>query len=553
MADTGLTLNAGSGGSDLNVDQDANSRLHQYVKVEFGASGTQTPVSSSNPLPVDASGAAVPVTDNGSTLSIDDGSGSITVDWAGTAPPIGAGLEATALRVTLATDSTGVVSVDDNGGSLTVDLATLPDTASGDLAAINAALAGSLTVGSHAVTNAGTFAVQEDGAALTALQLIDDSIFADDGAFTLASSKVTMAGAIRDDALSTLTAVEGDAVPLRVSSTGALHVTGGGGGTEYTDDTDTHATGSSVGNLLMAAATPTDGSVDANDIGAVAMSTDRRLHTDTQIVGQDADLTIADGGNSITVDWNGTAPPIGAGTEAAALRVTLATDSTGVVSVDDGGGALTVDNGGTFAVQVDAALPAGTNAIGKLAANSGVDIGDVDVTSVTPGTAAGNLGKAEDAAHTSGDTGVMALAVRQDASAALAGTTGDYAPLSVGELGHLRAGCIAESQYRNIDANAEAAIKATPGILHWIHVINLTASLAYLHLYNATTATVTPGTTTPNFTFPIPTLATTNGAGFNIKLDQLFDTAITLVCTTTTDGSTGDPGTNGVMVNAGYT
>jgi hypothetical protein len=32
------------------------------------------------------------------------------------------------------------------------------------------------------------------------------------------------------------------------------------------------------------------------------------------------------------------------------------------------------------------ALPAGTNAIGKLAANSGVDIGDVDVTSITPPT-----------------------------------------------------------------------------------------------------------------------------------------------------------------------
>lgn len=36
---------------------------------------------------------------------------------------------------------------------------------------------------------------------------------------------------------------------------------------------------------------------------------------------------------------------------------------------------------------VDTALPAGTNAIGKLAANSGVDIGDVDVTSL-PYTAA---------------------------------------------------------------------------------------------------------------------------------------------------------------------
>lgn len=41
----------------------------------------------------------------------------------------------------------------------------------------------------------------------------------------------------------------------------------------------------------------------------------------------------------------------GGGVEANALRVTLASDSTGVVSVDDNGASLTVDNGGTFAVQ----------------------------------------------------------------------------------------------------------------------------------------------------------------------------------------------------------
>src|SRR3972149_3885873 len=36
-------------------------------------------------------------------------------------------------------------------------------------------------------------------------------------------------------------------------------------------------------------------------------------------------------------------------------------------------------------VQLGAALPAGTASIGKLAANSGVDIGDVDVTSIAAG------------------------------------------------------------------------------------------------------------------------------------------------------------------------
>jgi hypothetical protein len=190
-------------------------------------------------------------------------------------------------------------------------------------------------------------------------------------------------------------------------------------------------------------------------------------------------------------DGTATDVPVGGGVEAAALRVTLANDSTGLVSVDDNGGSLTVDNGGTFAVQatvaagattiakaedvasadadvgvpamavrkaspantsgtdgdyemlqmsagrlwvsatVDAALPAGSNAIGKLAANSGVDIGDVDVTSVVPGTTATSLGKAEDGAHSTGDTGVMALAVRRGTPGNLSGTDGDYEPLQV--------------------------------------------------------------------------------------------------------------------------
>jgi len=69
-------------------------------------------------------------------------------------------------------------------------------------------------------------------------------------------------------------------------------------------------------------------------------------------------------------------------------------------------GSHAVTNAGTFAVQstVAAALPAGTNAIGKLAANSGVDIGDVDVTSISAGTnRIGMVGlKANEAADGSG-------------------------------------------------------------------------------------------------------------------------------------------------------
>lgn len=46
---------------------------------------------------------------------------------------------------------------------------------------------------------------------------------------------------------------------------------------------------------------------------------------------------------------------------------------------------VNVNASNQLSVSVDASLPAGTNAIGKLAANSGVDIGDVDITSIAAG------------------------------------------------------------------------------------------------------------------------------------------------------------------------
>ncbi len=47
------------------------------------------------------------------------------------------------------------------------------------------------------------------------------------------------------------------------------------------------------------------------------------------------------------------------------------------------------------------------------------------------------LSKAEDAAHSSGDQGIMSLAVRNDTKAALAGTSGDYIPFQMNASGEL--------------------------------------------------------------------------------------------------------------------
>lgn len=108
----------------------------------------------------------------------------------------------------------------------------------------------------------------------------------------------------------------------------------------------------------------------------------------------------------------------------------------------------TIDNaisGSEMQVDVVGALPAGTNAIGKLAANSGVDIGDVDVTSIIPGTGATNQGKAEDGAHTTGDTGVFALGVRQDTpNTATTNTDADYSQISTSSTGAVRTAPMSE-------------------------------------------------------------------------------------------------------------
>jgi len=55
------------------------------------------------------------------------------------------------------------------------------------------------------------------------------------------------------------------------------------------------------------------------------------------------------------------------------------------------------------------------------------------ITSIVPGTGPLNLGKQEDAAHSDGDLGVMALAVRTASPANRSSTNGDYEPLQLDE------------------------------------------------------------------------------------------------------------------------
>lgn len=99
--------------------------------------------------------------------------------------------------------------------------------------------------------------------------------------------------------------------------------------------------------------------------------------------------------------------------------------------------------------------------------------------------------------------------------------------------------------------NTAQSLKATPGVLYGLNIINGGATLnsapSYLQLFDDVTGNITVGTSTPNYIIPVPA----NGyeaIQFPTPLD--FGTAISYALTTTPTGST-DP-TNGGTLSANY-
>lgn len=261
---------------------------------------------------------SIPITDNGGSLTVD---GTVTITPSGTqdinlsqvngnAVNVGTGAAGTGTqRVTTSTDSTigtvtsitNVVHVDDNSSSLTVD-------------------------------NGGTFVVQENGAALTSLQLIDDVV--------------------------------------------------------YTDDTSTHSTGSSKGLAMMGVATPTDTAVNANDFGVIGMTNNREQYTVIRDsagnlrganvnASNQLEVSVGTGANGPFQSEDSASNNFDGGVGCLAVRKATPANTSGT---DGDYEFLQMSAGRLWAsATIDSALPAGTNAIGKLAANSGVTIGAVEI------------------------------------------------------------------------------------------------------------------------------------------------------------------------------
>jgi hypothetical protein len=158
------TLNAGAGGDTVATDDIAGVK-HQLVKVEFGVADSATPVSTTNPLPVDqtnttiADGGVLPA--KGVQVGGTDGSvfQVLSTDNAGR----------------LNANINGAVPVTDNAGSLTVDapVAAPVFVRLSDGAAAISALPVTDNAGSLTVDNGGTFAVQADTELPAAAALAD--------------------------------------------------------------------------------------------------------------------------------------------------------------------------------------------------------------------------------------------------------------------------------------------------------------------------------------------------------------------------------------------
>lgn len=171
------------------------------------------------------------------------------------------------------------------------------------------------------------------------------------------------------------------------------------------------------------------------------------------------------------------------------------------VPISDNAGSLTVDNGGTFAVQ---------------AAQSGT-------WTVQPGNTANTTAWKVDASS-------VAVPITDNSGSLTVDNAGTFAvqvkPTTSGGLS-MASGTIGATK---------TAIKASAGQLYGYYIYNANASVVYVQVFNAASASVTLGTTAPDLSLGIPA---TSAANVEFTNGIAFGTAITIAITTTRSGSTG--------------
>lgn len=262
--------------------------------------------------------------------------------------------------------------------------------------------------------------------------------------------------AVRNDADASLTSADGDYSPIAVDEFGRLKVLADldvDFDYVYAEDS-AHSSGDNGAFILavrqdtLAASTDTDG-----DYSALKVNASGELYTHDTSANASLD--------AIEVDI-------------AAIEVELLDQGTTLDSIDTSLNNIETD---VAAIEVEL-LDQGTTLDSILVDTSSIE------TSVTA------LTKAEDSAHVTGDSGIMALAVRADTDGPLTDANGDYSPLQTDAQGRLKVASVSalegSEQYTVTDALAAAGdgvetitAAATP----WITVASFahTSGTAYVY------------------------------------------------------------------------
>lgn len=355
----------------------------------------------------------------------------------GASVAVGHGVAATALRVELPTDGTGVVGL--NAGTAIIGKVGIDQTTPGTTNAVSAnqgaaaALAsGWPVINGEASDTTGTFTNATQSTSVTAGSLdgygnvlisitgtygTATAVFegSDDGGTTwygISEADRTDSNVIE----SGYTSLTNTSRAWQISNPGwdsvRVRSTAVASGTVNVRISPSAAPTSAGASVSIGVALPAGSAI----VGKVGI--DQTTPGTTNLVALSAETTKVIGtvnqGTNPWVTSNATTSVVGNGAAATAQRVTIANDSTGIV-----------------------ALTTSAAVIGKLAANGGTIIGDVNVVSEIPGVGATNLGKAEDAAHTTGDTGIGVMGVRNDTLAAQTNANTDYGFHAIDQAGIL--------------------------------------------------------------------------------------------------------------------
>lgn len=359
------------GGSSLTVDGSVSASIVGTVPVSGPLTDTQlraTPVPVSGPLTdtqlrasavaisnpaFSAIAAAVPSTavhlggrDASGNLQslVVNGSGSLRVDGSANTQPVSGTVTANA--------GTGPWPVTDNGGSLTVDGSVAVSSVGGTVA-VTGPLTDTQLRAAPVPVSAASLPLPTGAATEATLSALNTKVPSQGQAAMAASLPVVIA--------SNQTTLPVSAATLPLPTGAATEATLA---TRLADATFT-ARVNTLGQKAMVASTPV---VLASDQTVIPVSDNAgSLTVDT------AQLPAALVSGRLDVNVGAVPAPLsttGGGTEAAALRVTLANDSTGLVSVDDNGASLTTDT-----PQLPAALVGG-----RLDVNSGSWLGSTSPT-----------------------------------------------------------------------------------------------------------------------------------------------------------------------------